>query len=303
MPARGAYGDDLGQCFGLNRAPALVTGNLRKTAIAATQLKCDGPGHGRTMSIPEEDAYLVALQVRQYPRHEFWVNGKPTKAGPYASGDTVIYDVKSDPIAKIDRPFHSVFFYVPRAALDMIADQADAPRIDTLRSGPEQGTADPVVRHLALALLPAFESPEQASTLFVDHVTLAIAAHAAHVYGDMRPSGRPPRGGLAPWQERRAKEMLSAKLDGEVVIAELAEACGLSLSHFTRAFRTSTGVPPHRWLMQRRIDKAKESLRNSPLSLSETALACGFADQSHFTAAFTKAVGTSPGTWRRVHRS
>ncbi len=99
------------------------------------------------------------------------------------------------------------------------------------------------------------------------------------------------------------KEVLSENLDGEVSVAALARECGLSLSYFTRAFRTSTGVPPHRWLMHRRIDKAKDLLRNPNQSLSDIALTCGFADQSHFTAAFTRIVGASPGAWRRTRKS
>jgi AraC-like DNA-binding protein len=275
---------------------------LRKTTIAATQLKCAVPRHAPTKSLPLEDAFLVSLQISGYPAHEFWLDGKALKVGPYAPGDTVIFDVKDDPIARIDHPFHSVFFYLPRSALDMIADGADAPRIQSLRCLPKNGLNDPVVHHLTSALLPAFDKPEQASTLFVDYLTLALAAHVAHVYGDMRPA-KQARGGLAPWQERRVKELMVANLEGVISLSQLANECGLSLSYFTRAFRTSTGVPPHRWLMQRRIDKAKDLLRSSDLSLNEIALACGFADQSHFTAVFTRMVGVSPGFWRRARQS
>jgi AraC family transcriptional regulator len=116
----------------------------------------------------------------------------------------------------------------------------------------------------------------------------------------MRPVARPVRGGLAPWQERRAKEVLSANLDGGVPLTEVARECRLSVSHFSRAFRRTMGVAPHNWLVARRIEVAKEKLRYSRLSLSDVALACGFADQSHLTRAFTGMVGASPGAWRRA---
>jgi AraC-like DNA-binding protein len=60
------------------------------------------------------------------------------------------------------------------------------------------------------------------------------------------------------------------------------------------------GIAPHNWLLTRRIEVAKEQLRSSQLSLSDVALACGFADQSHFTRVFTRMVGVSPGAWRRA---
>ncbi|MFZ2019344.1 MAG: AraC family transcriptional regulator [Methyloceanibacter sp.] len=302
MPARVAYGADLGACFGLNRAPVLVSRTLRNTTIAATEVRCDSPLHGLTTPLPAEDAFFVALQIREYPVHEIQRNGKSIQAGPFSPFMTSFYDLKEQPVARLDHASHAVFFYIPRAALDLIADGANTRNIETLRLQTGMGIDDPVIRHLTCALLPAFARPEEASTLFVDYVTLAAGAHVAHTYGEMGPARR-VRGGLAAWQERRAKELMSANLDGETSIADLAQECGLSLSYFTRAFRATTGVPPHRWLMQCRVDKAKDLLRNSTLSLSEIALACGFADQSHFTTAFTKWVGTSPGAWRRAKRS
>jgi AraC family transcriptional regulator len=128
----------------------------------------------------------------------------------------------------------------------------------------------------------------------------AYGARLGKVFHTSRP---PVHGGLAPWQERRAKEMLSSNLEGNVPVATLASECGLSLSYFTRAFRQSTGVPPHRWLLHCRVEKAKRLLRNKTMSLADIAMACGFADQSHFTRVFTAAVGHSPGAMRRLHEA
>lgn len=108
------------------------------------------------------------------------------------------------------------------------------------------------------------------------------------------------RGGLAPWQLRRAEALMSQNLSVQVPLGSVAEECGLSVRHLARAFRQSTGVPPHRWLLNRRVERAKELLPNSKLSLSDVALACGFGDQSHFTRTFTAAVRLSPGVWRRL---
>jgi len=119
---------------------------------------------------------------------------------------------------------------------------------------------------------------------------LTLREHAAGTHG-----------GLAPWQLRRAKELLSEDLSARVQLSQLAQACRLSVRHFTRAFRHSTGLPPHRWLLSRRVERAKQLLRDSLLSLTDVAVACGFGDQSHFTRMFSASVGLSPGLWRRVH--
>jgi AraC family transcriptional regulator len=221
---------------------------------------------------------------------------------PITVGDVLLYDLRRDPIADLDAPFHSVHFYLPRAAFDEIADEAAVPRIGDLRHELGVGVVDPVIWHLGSALLPSFGFPERASRLMVDHLLRAACTHVAHAYGGM-PSRAPQRGGLAPWQEKRAKELLSAHVDGALSLAELAEECDLSVSYFSRAFRRSVGVPPHRWLLEQRIERAKQMLSNSALSLAEVALEAGFADQSHLTRSFRRQVGATPGSWRSMRRS
>jgi transcriptional regulator GlxA family with amidase domain len=112
----------------------------------------------------------------------------------------------------------------------------------------------------------------------------------------------PVRGGLAQWQVRRAKQIMSAHLEGKIAIGEVAEACRLSQSHFTRAFKATTGRPPHRWLLEYRVERAKHLLTESDHRLADIALSCGFADQSHFVRVFSQIIGITPGAWRRAFK-
>jgi AraC-like DNA-binding protein len=137
--------------------------------------------------------------------------------------------------------------------------------------------------------------------LFIEQVIFALGAHVSQVYGGMTP-GYKQRGGLARWQEMRAKELLSSGLKSDTSLHDVARVCGLSVSHFARAFKESTGVAPYQWLTLRRIDVSKEMLADPRLSLAEIALDCGFSDQSHFTRVFSKACGLTPGAWRRNSR-
>jgi AraC family transcriptional regulator len=108
-----------------------------------------------------------------------------------------------------------------------------------------------------------------------------------------------PRGGLAPWQERRAKELLLANIATDLSLAEVARQCRLSRGHFSKAFKQSTGASPHAWFTSQRVATAQALLRDTDRPLAEIALACGFGDQSHLTRVFHKRVGVSPGAWRR----
>ena len=300
MAASDGYGQRLGERLGVENAPAIVTRALRKAEIAVTEIRCDDPLPGMTSSVQREDAFLVGLVLRDFPHREYWEDSRQTPVCDLRAGDTCIHDLKRDPVVLLDKPYHALFFYLPRAALNAIADDAGAPRIGDLECRQAAGVNDATIAGLGGTILPALSHSQQANRLFVDHVTLAVGAHVAQTYGGMRPVSRPARGGLAPWQERRAKEILSANLDGGVPLKEVARECRLSVSHFSRAFRRTMGVAPHHWLLTRRIEVAKEKLRNTGLSLSDVALACGFADQSHLTRVFTGMVGVSPGAWRRT---
>jgi AraC family transcriptional regulator len=117
-----------------------------------------------------------------------------------------------------------------------------------------------------------------------------------------RPAAR-AGGGLSGWQLRRGTAFMTEHAAEDLALDDLAALVNLSAKHFARAFRGSTGMPPHRWLIQKRIDRAKAMLAAADSSLAEIALACGFADQSHFTAAFRKSAGLTPGGYRREIRA
>lgn len=110
-----------------------------------------------------------------------------------------------------------------------------------------------------------------------------------------------PGGSLPAWRERQIKQLMRAELEQPLPLQRLARECGLSVRHFTRAFRLTTGLSPHRYLLQLRLHKARQLLLDPELRLDDIAVACGFADQSHFTRAFNGVERMTPGTWRRLN--
>ena len=299
MTERSALVSRFGEHFENQGAPTLVSQTLMKGSVAVIQIGCE-TNLGVSKLMPPEDAFAVALNTRACAAFDYSVEGKPVVKTSVRAGDVMIHDMNGDPICDVHSPFRTLMFYLPRKTLSEIAYSASAPQIGGLQLDSGLAVFDPIMSQLGAALLPALERPDEACGLFVDHVLMAACMHIAYVYGHMRNTARPVRGGLAPWQERRAKEILHANLRGEISVSSLATECGLSVGHFARAFRQSTGVAPHRWLSMQRVEKAKGLLLNSSLSLVDIAFNCGFADQSHFTRAFTQATQISPGTWRRM---
>jgi AraC family transcriptional regulator len=111
------------------------------------------------------------------------------------------------------------------------------------------------------------------------------------------------REGLTALQTRRLIAHVEATFARRIRVAELAELLGLSTSHFSRAFKGAFGVPPHTYVLRRRIDVAQGLMLTTCEPLSSIALTCGMCDQSHFTHSFHRIVGETPGSWRRTRRS
>jgi AraC-like DNA-binding protein len=290
----------LAAIYGVEDAAHVVSRALRHTELAVTELHAKDPPLRISDSIARQDAFLIGCQLRDRRPFEYWEEGRSVGTCSVRAGEVTIRDLRRDPQSMTVGPFHSVLWFVPRASLNAVADEANAPHVDELPTDPCVGIADSAIQLLSASMLPALRTPQQVNRLFSDHVSIALAAHVAHAYSGQRAEPRLLRGGLAPWQQRRAMEMLVADLTGATPLTEIAGACGLSMGHFARAFRRSTGLAPHAWLLKARVDHAMTLLRQPDPSLSEVALACGFADHSHFSRVFTRHTGQSPRDWRRL---
>jgi AraC family transcriptional regulator len=299
MTQAGVYGQRLGQGLRSKQAPVLITRSLHSAELAVTEVRNDDPTPDISGSLAAEDAYLLSLKLRDYPDCECWEEGRCVTKADVRAGATYLYDLKRDPRYVIDKPFHSLFFYLPRSALKGVARQPGGPRVGELSYEPGVGHDDEVVRHVGASLRQGLCRPDETNQLFVDHMMLALTAHVAQTYGGLKPAAEPSRGGLAPWQVKRACDRLDSDLSGKIALQLIATELGLSVSHFSRAFRISTGLPPHQWLLQQRVKAAKQLMTVRDLPLSEIAISAGFANQSHFTRVFSSMVGVSPGAWRR----
>jgi AraC-like DNA-binding protein len=295
--AVGAYGQGLARYFRADASSQVVTRGIRKARLAVTRIRRQTAGHGLTSPLPPEAAFSVLLQLRDSPKRELFIRGRSVYRGGYGARTTSIVDLEDEPTAYLESPFDAMHFYVSRVALDEIADDQGAPRVGGLQC--ERGAFDATVWHLGEALAPALEHPTEIGAMYADHLLLAAHTYFAVAFGGMRVPAQRGRGGLAPWQARCATELMIERLSDDISLSEPARACGLSLSYFSRAFKQSVGLPPHRWLVLQRVLRAKALLRDPERSLAEIAVSCGFADQSHFTRVFTGVVGSSPGAWRK----
>jgi AraC family transcriptional regulator len=245
-----------------------------------------------------ESGYIVALQLEAIPYIEQFFGTRKVASGTYPVGAVNAIDLQDEPAVLLPHPFDALIVHVTLGALEDIAYEHRVPRVERLNW--PLGHPDPIVYHLAKTLSVSLEHPGHASKIFVDHVLHALNCHLVSSYGGLKTNSAQFRGGLSRAQARLSKDLLEANLDGSIALRDVAKACGLSTSHFNRAFKETFGKPPYRWLIERRIDRARELMANSRLPLADVAARCGFADQSALNRSFRRIHRTSPGQWRRA---
>ncbi|MEO1297454.1 MAG: AraC family transcriptional regulator [Cyanobacteria bacterium J06636_16] len=153
---------------------------------------------------------------------------------------------------------------------------------------------DPLIYQIAIALKTTLETDAIGSKLYADSMAQALAAHLLCRYSTPQPSSKQYLGRLSTQQLRRVVDYIEANLEQNLSLAELAAIARLSPYHFARLFKQSTGVPPHKYHIRRRVELAKQLLLAGELGIAEIAQAVGFASQGHLHYHFKRIVGVTP---------
>jgi AraC-like DNA-binding protein len=297
-----AYGAQMATYFRLPKASSLVIQPVAKPPIAITRLVSETGLAERSESIPVERAFVVSMHLTPASSEgcEIWVDDHHSRITSWPAGGVGIYDLEANPRVRNRGPVDWVHYHIPRETFDAFTDDNEVSRIESLDV--LHGTVDPVLHQLTQLILPSLTRPQAFSTLFLEYFRLLFCAHVAQKYSASMNGVTRPRGGLAPWQKRRVIDLFREHLDGSIRLPTLARQCGLSVSHFARAFRQSFGTPPHHYLVRQRVECAKLLLSGTNRALCEVAQQAGFSDQPSFSRTFKAVVGITPGQWRRQMR-
>ena len=282
-------------------ARSLVT-NIGGSDMTISRVNSLNLEMGIHLSSKAEDAFVIAYQLSDLPSYEVWNDGRHSRRPAEQKSTFSIFNLQFDTQAHIDASSDVLLIHIPRPALITLADSNEVPPIDWIATHSRDSKHDSVLDGLHPSVLHLLSHPGAHHPLVREHLMLTLLSHVAVRYGGMT-SGPASSGGLAPWQVRRAKEALGDDLGTNISLTDLARHCALSPSHFSRAFKVSTGLSPFTWLQRHRVERVKDMLRHTNIPLAEIAISCGFADQSHLGRLFARQVGTPPGSWQRAHRA
>ena len=161
-------------------------------------------------------------------------------------------------------------------------------------------TRDARIDDIARRLLAGLELGGGDSHLYVDALTCELAIHLLREFTTASVAPAWPMTRLSPHKLRRAIEYIDDNLKSELTLAAIAEAVALSPGHFAHAFRQATGVAPHRYVLERRVERAKTLLRQSDMPITEIADRVGCSSHSHFSVLFHRIAGLTPRQFRAL---
>src|SRR5438105_12096631 len=227
-------------------------------------------------------------------------SGRSVAIGTFRPGVVIVIPEGSSSRWDIPKPVDVVQLYLPHTMLQRVADEANTATSSNLLE--RTAHPDPITSRLLLSAADVLESNETLDRLFRQQLTDLLATRLLAAHTGAPAAVQSVVGGLAPTVLMRAIERLRSESDADVSLAALAAEAGLSRFHFCRSFKESTGLSPHAWLRQHRLEQAMQMLRETDASIVTVAAALGYASQTACAATFKRLMGDTPTDWRRRAR-
>ena len=273
-------------------SPSAFVPSLPKSGISIARWRRTRARAQFSRSALRADYYLLSLVLKPMNADAF-VEGRQVWSGPIRANSVRIVAPDCERRWSSDSDFDLLHLMIPTRAVAEMVD-GDATRVhfvDPLYS------RDDTIQQLGHQLLWAMEQAGPFAMEMADGLTSALLAYLLQQYA----SKKLPLSGssLRPAQLKRVAEFILSRVSTGVSLPEMAREAGMSPYHFSRQFRLATGETPYRYALIKRIERAKERLREHDNDILEVAIDCGFKDASHFSRAFKSIVGFSPREYRR----
>jgi AraC family transcriptional regulator len=262
----------------------------------ALQLRSDPCG---ILEVPELQSVLVAIHVGAAARISCR-RGSESHTGSAVHGDIDIIPARIDARWEIhDSNDTALILALPPSLLDTVAEEQGLdPRRVEVRNRFQ--IRDAQLENICWALKAEMESNYPSGRLYVDSLAVSVASRLIATHSSIAQRQDLQRGGLGGRRLKQTLAYIEDHLSEDLSLSIIASITGTSPSHFKTLFRESTGVPVHRYVVQRRVERAKDMLMQGKMSIAEIALATGFSHQSHLARHMRRSVGLSPRAMKRL---
>jgi AraC family transcriptional regulator len=193
-----------------------------------------------------------------------------------------------------------MFLLPERVVMQEIAASMTEKDVERFELDAALNTRAPLIHQIALEMRAELQSDGLHGSIYAETLIQTLCAHLVLRHSSFGTGRAAASGGLDEKRLRNAIAYIVAHLSEEISIHEVAKAVHLSPFHFARAFKVSTGRPPHQFVIERRIERAKQMLQSTKLQITEIAAECGFQSQSHFGILFRRRTGLTPNVYREA---
>jgi AraC family transcriptional regulator len=248
-------------------------------------------GEGK-MLYPNEHVLCLSLAPR--PVRLLQIQGDKSYTGLYGKGDLSIAPAAAPFFARWDGDDRLLQMRIDARFLVQVATEALAMNPDRLEVIPTFRTRDPQLETISMLLLTELKQENLGSRLYIDSLANVLAVQLLRQYSASKSQLSVYEGGLPQRQLQQILEYIHAHLEQDIKLADLAGSIGMSQFHFSHLFKQSIGTSPYQYLLQQRIDRAKQLLKQTDRSIVDIALSCGFNSHSHLSKQFRQFTGMTP---------
>ncbi len=266
---------------------------LELDGIGVGYLSC-GPAHFPNHSNP---TLKIGIPLRHSSLHvQFETPNGEKKHQLIKQGSVSIIPPNLNHEAWLENQMEIIVIRLAPHLLEQVADDSQGCSIEIEA---KLATFDPLIRQLGLSLFREFENGVPGN-LYVESLGHILATHILRHYSIQKKiCDRPQTRELSQRKLRQAIDYLNENLSQDIKIAELANLVEMNQYQFARTFKDLIGISPHKYLLTRRVEEAKELLSRTKLSIAEISYHIGFSSQSHFTSTFRRFTGTTPAFYRK----
>jgi AraC family transcriptional regulator len=238
---------------------------------------------------------LEVTDMVSWAEHERRLDGQ-FKSYRFGNGEIGFCPANTSHWTVWDQEFHfTLILFEPRLLEQVAHESVNGDRLEFI---PQFQLVDPVIQQIASALKADLEAGCPAGRLYGESFSAALAVHLVTTCSVFQQKIPAYPDGLPKYKLQQATDYIQAYLDRDIKLADLANTVRMSPYYFCRLFKQSMSMTPHQYVIQQRVERAKQLLKQPNALIADVALQCGFAHQSHLSQHFRRLVGMSPKTFQ-----